>query len=180
MAEIFRLSMVRMYYSSREGTNTPTPFCEMRVYAFFKTEPSQIQITTWRKKLIKALNWLQVVFLEHSAGYEKEDNFTVEPIGVSGVEGRKDVKMVINGFEVESVDVDEVIRFFKQLKFQEIYRYVAFFKTNEDVYEYTETKTTLITRYGKQTEDGGIRKQEQLFKARKAKQLEDEYNDVFG
>jgi len=154
--KIWRLSFCRMYYSSLENTETPSPFCEIRAFILFKKKPVGVAYYHIKDRLTKAIektesllemdrdrrkkrskkgkNWFDVV--EHESKSEEQE------IAVSEKEGR--IKVEINGFEIEGVDADELLKFFKlskaKITFEKIYRYVAFFNKDGTIKaDYTET-----------------------------------------
>jgi len=154
--KIWRLSFCRMYYSSIENTETPSPFCEIRAFLILKNKPVGVALYHIKDRLIKAIektesllemdrdrrrkrskkgkNWFDVV--------ENESKSEEQEIAVSEKEGK--IKVEINGFEIEGVDADELLKFFKEtrakIKFDRIYRYVAFFNKDGTIKaDYTET-----------------------------------------
>jgi hypothetical protein len=171
-----------MYYTTLEDTETPKPFCEIRAYVFLKNKPTPIEIARWKKQLTSELNWLQTIFLNKSRHYKREpekDKVEVRAIGVKGITGTKKVKMEIDGFEVEEVDIDEVIKSFDRITFGKIYRYVAFYKKDRTIVQYTDDKTIVKSKDGTENVfDGGVKRQERIYEATRKKEEEEEFKEV--
>jgi hypothetical protein len=142
MVDIWRASAVRMYYATEKSrtTSTPEPFCECRVFLFFKEKPTTAQLGTVRKRLSSILDIMEnslksikaVKELEEERGeqiIERDNRFSDEDIHVVK-EGSGEIKIKINGFEIEDMD-DDAMKGLETLadeglKFGRFYKYLSF------------------------------------------------------
>jgi len=140
--EIWRVSFVRMYYSKPEyKKRTPDPFVELRVFVFRKTEPTQIEKQTIKDYFSKILDSLEILFpsIVESKEYKKvlRDEKTEQTILRIKKKTTERVTIEIDGYEIEQIDFDEAMKFFKgrskRIIFNKPYRYVAFFDTDGEI-----------------------------------------------
>lgn len=119
MADLFRTSLVRMYYvRSDKQKNTPRPFLELRVFVYHNRKLLQNESDKLIKEMYRVLDYLEWTF----------DNI-VKSVLDGSVWQRTD------GFENESIDEDEVADDMaragqKNVKLGELYRYAVFYKAN--------------------------------------------------
>jgi hypothetical protein len=132
---VWRISFVRMYSAEQHHSKgrTPTPFCELRAFVFLPNKPTILELKTLDRGLEQAVNYTETIFqsiydAKESGAVESEDALVEKDVRtVFPVTPR--AKMVIEGKEVESIDEDEVMKYFRsedKLKYFEIYRYCAF------------------------------------------------------
>jgi hypothetical protein len=145
--EVLRLSVVRQYYKTDENkSSTPDPFCEIRVFTFFKNKPTQLQIRIktnqmWRElerteRLFDSINLAKNELAakgKEVVQWNNNEQFNT----LAAVKKAGHIKVMIDGHELEDVDVDEVMQFFNKLKhrikFNYLYRYVAFFDNSGNI-----------------------------------------------
>jgi len=121
MPEVYRVSLVRMYYSTVDTrSQTPTPFCELRSFLFLNSIPTTIQKRRLRSMLAEELNKLEDII--ESVGEQKRAGTIAEyrdpkrspyleilkPTPIEVKMPTRNVKVMIEGYEVEQVDLDEV------------------------------------------------------------------------
>lgn len=152
--KIWRISVVRCYYAIEPKTRrTPTPFCEIRAFIFFKKRPTQLMLNLTRERLKrqielteKLIDSIRRVKFEIPEETGKEIVYWTTDADDHIIEVKKkreEIKLEIDGYEVEDVDRDEILAFFKTMKkrisFNTIYRYVAFFEPDGSIgFEYDE------------------------------------------
>lgn len=109
-----------MYYAAEpRGSQTPTPFCELRAFMFLKDLPSIALKMTLRKQLSKEIDKLEEIIT--SIKEQKESGTIAEyydPRRPADREIRRPteiligppvtMKVMIEGLEVEEIDVDEI------------------------------------------------------------------------
>jgi len=146
-AHIWRLSYVRMYYSAIEEGETPKPFAEIRAFIFPKDKPTEIQRRIISKRLENAVeDMTNYVFtsikqaeLSDKAYYEDE-----KTTNVLEVERKKkgEIKVEIDGYEAERVEIEEIKERLKRIYFNKIYRYgrIETKRKSTPAYEYDEYK----------------------------------------
>jgi hypothetical protein len=144
---IYRVSFVKMFYTALKKGATPDPFAEFRAFMLLQEKPpTRLIEINLRNKLEKTLDWLieNVFVFQRDAinqgAVSVDDKYTIERISASKkVDGR--LKIEINGFEVEKVDVNEITtmvndspvrrplfkRPFRKMPFNQTLLYVAFF-----------------------------------------------------
>lgn len=147
--KIYRLSLVKMYYAKIKKKETPDPFCEIRAFTFLPYEPTTTLQMRIKKELENAIHQLIVEFLPHIFFSEKNEFYEESKEELQSILVKKlteQVKIEIDGWEVEEIDIDEIMKdyliggevrhWFRQdraekkkfrLNFGIIYRYVAFF-----------------------------------------------------
>lgn len=158
---IYRLSYVKMYYSTVEGGQTPTPFAEVRAFLFTKMRPTRIGEEMIKKRLRDAIEKMMPLFFTLTeaeamgkAYYETKQELS--EMAVTKKEG--EIKVEIDGFEVADVDVDEVLEFFKgkrvKITYDDVFRYVRFDYDTRPSKEYDEYEIRYLQSL-KPTEEEG-------------------------
>lgn len=171
---VVRVSFVRMYYAAEPRTSqTPTPFCELRAFMFLRDMPSIGMRVTLRNQLSKEIDNLEDII--ESIKEQKEAGTIAEyfdPRRPADKEIRRpteilvgppvEMKVMIEGMEVEEVDQDEIFvstlgdRYFSErtqeivlltkegtlpLELNKPYRYFALFHEAGYIrYEYDEAE----------------------------------------
>lgn len=151
--KIWRISAVRMFYAVTIKKKTPTPFCEIRAFMFTKKRPISLMLNIIKERLTReieiterlldSINRVKYVIptetgrdvVYWSTDYEEHELEVKKKFGT--------IKVEIDGYEIEDIDADEVMSMFKKMKkniaFNFIYRYVAFFDTSGNIgFEYDE------------------------------------------
>jgi len=111
--KFWRLSLVKMYYAEIKKDKTPDPFLEIRTFVFLKDKPSRIQELAWKKVMEKEIEFLKEKLLRHIFDSPK-NRFWEEKRQLETVIRAKPIskwfKIEIDGWEVERIDIDEVMR----------------------------------------------------------------------
>lgn len=158
MVKIFRVSLVHMVYSVADAQtpSTPIPFAEFRCFVFLRSKPTPVDEVRIKEKLRETIyeTIRNPIFHTKEADEQgkletKEDDET-RLLNTLKWTGKPVITMVIDGFEVEELDWDDLVRrqetYFKRgkygmnLQFNFIYRYVAFYDLDgtTKIYEYDE------------------------------------------
>jgi hypothetical protein len=147
---VWRFSCMIMLYNNLPNRDTPTPFCELRAFKYLLRKPvSLAEISMLKKELTKAINelidkpGLQKLSNSLNLGVIRADDrkcTNLEEFEFSHLPSGK-VRVMINGFEKEPIDVIEakvhvdntdikhkIIKNMPQkITYGYIFRYVAFF-----------------------------------------------------
>lgn len=138
--EIIRFSILREYFSSIEK-DTPVPFSEFRVFAFFRERPTTLMFRIISERMTREIERMEKLFpsinlVKNELPAMKEREYIgtktrPEMTVINAVEKRGETRISINGMEISAVDEQEVISFFRKFKtrisFGQFYRYAAFF-----------------------------------------------------
>lgn len=204
---VVRVSFVRMYYASEPRTSqTPTPFCELRAFMFLRDMPSIGMRATLRNQLSREIDKLEDII--ESIKEQKEAGTIAEyfdPARPADREIRRpteillgpprEMKVMIEGMEVEEVDVDEVFvsslgdRYFSEntqgivlfsregtlpLELNKPYRYFALFHEGGYIrYEYDEAEIKHRLEPIKK-----VRDEEEIIRTRLLGFMQDLYREV--
>lgn len=142
--DVIRISIVRQYYAIDEKlSSTPAPFCEFRIFRYYKILPRRIYIQIILNSMKNELDILEKLFqsidlvkdrLPSQTGKQYirwEDKEEIHRIQAKPVTEGKGAKILIDGLEIEKVSIQEVLQFFtrfkKRVKFGETYRYACFY-----------------------------------------------------
>jgi hypothetical protein len=136
-----------MFYAEAKKKNTPEPFCELRAFIFTPNKPTIHELKMVNSGLEQVINYSENLFqsiydAKEAGAILSEDKLHESPVRMlAGATPR--AKMVIEGYEIQPIDVDEVAKHFKddvdKLKFFEIYRYCAFAEADGSIiYDYDE------------------------------------------
>jgi hypothetical protein len=121
MAEVYRVGLLRMYYSVEpKSDQTPTPFCELRAFMFIEGAPTAPQKKRIRDLLDHEINQLEDII--ESVGEQKRAGTIAEwvdpkippdielqrPTIIRLMPPTMRVKVMIEGLEVESIDINEI------------------------------------------------------------------------
>ncbi len=158
---IYRISLVRSYYTTEEAGYETKIIAETRAYFYSDIAPLDSELPIIKKTLRRILDSLELVLPKNVMG-------SYEPILYSLVSGRKvaskdemEGKMFkgikrrgineiwqlrITGFEAEKISIEEVYKylkplnktFFSPMPMYEIMRYIAFFRNGRIHGEYDE------------------------------------------
>jgi hypothetical protein len=112
MPQFYRISVVKMVHAKYPAKATPEPFSEIRSYVFLKTLPTGVRLSNLRRSLESSLKEIMDKLLPHIyKGKMGDYTFdTQEPKAAISVKTlTKFFKIEIDGFEVEPVDIDEVL-----------------------------------------------------------------------
>lgn len=148
---IWRYSYVRMYYSTKPNTDTPTPLCELRAFVYLMRKPaSLLEERKLRADLMKAIDMLiKKDGLDKAFGQaigrgsltpDDKQYTKLEEIEIERLPTGK-IKVRIDGFEREPIDIVEAkvqvenkilkhknIKITpKKITYNYLFRYVAFF-----------------------------------------------------
>lgn len=188
MPKVYRVSLVRMYYCTdkdKRTRDTPTPFCELRAFMFLRKIPNQRQRIRIREFLASQLDELENII--ESIGEQKRAGLIAEwfdpklrndyeidnPKEISLTVPTKNVKVMIEGFEVEQIDLESIFEYrlggrdhrffttktetaimeynnFLNIGFNSPQRYFALFNENGEIrqpeYDEANIKQTLIPK----------------------------------
>jgi hypothetical protein len=139
--EIIRFSCVRQYFSSIDSKSTPNPWAEFRIFTFWRERPTTLMLNITSERMIREIERMEKLFqsidlvkneLPAMKGRDYVDWTTNKEVTViRAMEKKGEMRISIDGMEIEHLDEEEVLNFFKKfilrLKFGEFYRYVAFF-----------------------------------------------------
>ena len=153
----WRVSYVRMYYSesSHKTDRTPDPFSELRVFIFLDHKPSIYEQKLLNRGLEQVVNYTENLFqsiydAKEANAILPHDRVEEDPIRI--IPATPKAKMVIEGFEAQKVDYDELSKYFNEdtsqkLRLNKPYRYCAFADGYGNIeYEYDETAIQDIER----------------------------------
>lgn len=144
--KIWRVQVVKQYSSKRKSKDTPDNFCELRAFIFLRYKPTIYELKLLYRGLTQAIEYTENLFkslyvAKEMNALETEYKYEEDEIRVLYPKGKKAI-VEISGFEVSVMDIDEVLKYFKDersFKFYEIYRYCAFFNEYGNItYEYDE------------------------------------------
>lgn len=155
-AEFYRISLIRTY-SSTLDRGTPDPFAEIRAFEFLDHYPTPMELQVIYSELEVSINALEIHVLTSlqtakDAMLNKRGEVTATqkdrkerpiPIAVKEVtKGRPTIE--IDGYEVEDLDVEEVMQTFKyieKIRFNRVYHYFALFDASgEPIFEYDDNE----------------------------------------
>lgn len=167
MPDVFRVSLVSMAFCSNvRRSQTPLPFMELRSFVFLDHIPNPTQEVRVKRALKEAIeNDLMHDFLGHIFESGRQDQSfsflsqqTAKPISLKQITNR--FRIEIEGYEVEHIDLDEIMHeqiywseqpiqgnidhhFFKfdrvqggmklHLNTNQVYRYCAFYNEHGDL-----------------------------------------------
>jgi len=124
-----------MYYAVRPSRDTPEPFCEIRAFIFTDKKPTEEELEKYKEQLDDVIRRTLMAFpsigiAESYLSVYHRDEMEIDTIRVKP-------SMEIRGFEVEMVDLDEVLEYFrgvkKTLKFNKPYRYARFYSPEGEI-----------------------------------------------
>lgn len=129
VSTLYRVSLVHMWYAIPPSRDTPVPFAELRVFFFLVRKPTMDEIAIAKRGMRKILKGMLYVFSSITDAVDAGRADFKEEMGVDEVRGR--IRTEIRGFEVEAVDLDEVLEWFRRpvrtLRILENYRYARFY-----------------------------------------------------
>jgi hypothetical protein len=138
ISALWRISTVRMLYSTLKESKTPDPLCEIRVFVFLKERPNHVQYNLIKERLGNKIPEIVRIIFKYpieKASLTWEDKEEIHSISVRKREGK--VKVEIDGMEIEKIDIDEAEKYFgtfqKKITLGKIYRYVAFFNPDGSI-----------------------------------------------
>lgn len=123
MADVLRCSLTRMYMAvNPKGNQTPEPFCELRAFIFINGVPTSVQKGRLKGILNEELNKLEDII--ESVGEQKRDGSIAEwtdpnvkpdaelrnPTQISVKMPTRNVKVMIEGLEVEAVSLQDIFQ----------------------------------------------------------------------
>jgi len=117
---VFRVGMVWMFYAKEIKRYTPTPFAEFRAWVITRNTKKYTK-SRFRKVLFNLVN----LFPSVMDAWRRRQIYLGDDTGTA-------ISARIVGLEIERIDRDEIREYFRttglaEPKFDEIYRYVAFF-----------------------------------------------------
>jgi hypothetical protein len=145
MPTVFRLSLVKMIYAKFKKRGTPDPFLEIRAFCFLPQQPTATLEARWQRELLKAIKEIEDVLLDHINLDPRNYDIMLDTrkTSISVKQLTKFFKIEIEGWEVEQVDIDEIMqddpdhRYFRKERIEVgsrlklntgvIYRYMAFY-----------------------------------------------------
>lgn len=135
MADVYRISLVWMFYTTKVGGKTPTPFAELRVFFFTDRKPTLDELRIARAGMREILDALFEIFTSLAMAIDMKAVNYDEDMPVTSISAK--IKTEIEGFEVEEIDFDEVMEYFKtekrRFKFFENFRYARFYKPDGSI-----------------------------------------------
>jgi DNA repair ATPase RecN len=173
MANVYRLSLVKMIYaehsnpsrtSRTKGEPYPRGFVELRAFEFVPRKPSPVDEQIEKNELMKAINTMQTLLLDHIFSSEKVrlglQNYWSELLPKIGtmktlieIQQPTGRKIEIDGWEVAKISEEEIMQddpehlYFKnervegrkklRLQIGRAYRYLAFFNPDGTLKEPT-------------------------------------------
>jgi len=152
---IYRISYVRLYIADNPTKDTPIPFAELRSFIFLPNKPTIYELKLINNGLEQITNYTENLFqsivdAKEADSIEQEDHILEYGVRTSFPATPK-ARMVIEGFECEQVDEDEVGSHFKdeqlRLRMHKIYRYCAFADSHgKPEFEYDESDCQYMER----------------------------------
>lgn len=108
----FRISLMRMYFSTLKMGETPTPFAEIRTFMFLKRKPSVMRTKELRIHLLTAINQTENLLEGLQAGIEqgktggKDNSAEMKlPTRIRLIPPTTQRRVMIEGLEVERTDI---------------------------------------------------------------------------
>ena len=112
MPQVYRVSLVVMVFASEVKRGSPQPFVELRSFLFLDRIPTPLEEVRIKAALRLSIDEVMHKFLPHIFLTDKQDynmisRETAKPISLKSL--TRMTKIQIEGFEVEPMDIDEVL-----------------------------------------------------------------------
>jgi hypothetical protein len=146
--DVTRISVLREYLASEPKSSTPSPFAEFRCFMFRKDRPTPIVLEIIKARLWKELERLEKLFqsvdlvknrlpMQTGRDYLNWNNKEEVHLIQAREKSRGEMRIVIDGMEVEEISAEEVLQFFKgfqkRVRLNFIYRFVCFFDSRGNI-----------------------------------------------
>jgi hypothetical protein len=111
MAQVFRVSLVKMTYAKQPSQSTPSPFLELRAFCFLDKIPAGMYLSALRRSLDSSIQEIIDQILPHIF-YGRQGSFRFDEqtpkAQISVRQMTRFYKVEIDGMEVEPIDLDEI------------------------------------------------------------------------
>lgn len=178
MPQVYRVSLVVMIFASEIKRNTPSPFMELRSFLFLDRIPTPMEEIRIKAALKFSIEEVMQKFLPHIFMTDKQDynmisQQTARPVNLmTKAQLTRMTRIEIQGYEVEPMDIDEVLNesiYWKELNGR--MEHGLFSVDTRDTVKRGRKRLQLVTNYiyryvAFYTEDGEIKRDYDEFEIR--------------